>query len=1320
MISFSKQYDLNYIDYLSLEIETAGLTEQLTKKLEEEDVCTVGKLLLYNSKELEVFFDLTPEEIIEIESYVGNLANVSNCVDKNETIEETNPALKQNELSCGNVQEDEGISNQSVQVDGEIEGIDNIYSIPIEEIIKLDDIAEVQLEDIGFSDDLLKKLKLGGLKTVRKMGLFSINELFDFCGVVTSEFNDISDAIDRYRIRKRNQCEDISLVSASEGKSVNDADSNDFEDDNKLNNKKENKHGLSVKDNEEPDDIRDGISKNIFHPLLSDMYEVDSSDYKNYSIYNAPISNRLKNVLNSNNINSVEELLNKTLFELRLLNGFASTSEREICNFLSQIRDVKCKEVKEDISKTIAIGDKKPEELSDLILDEKSDLGEGNRVREESLVESCTIIDSTQNDNSILEKEQVQKEVHPDYKSDHVSEVIEETLSLEEQSDDLLGFNKPFYLVHGLNPEDYSAKSILDVNLPRRVKNILLRNKIGAVSDLLKLSPYYLMSLNNFGKSTLDDVIEFVSNLSSIDVADFIAEKNDGAHVEESRDKMCDTFGALYNLVPAQYHFNYINEYTFSNRLGNRLLKLNIRTIEDLLNKSMADMLKVGGFGRSCQTELVEFIFSLSGEKKEEPELKYGNLPAEHFIKAFTDDDNARNTVFSYLSDREMALNAFIDEIGEKKNEEIALNKFVKWCAFDLENDISNIKKIVKDNPKWDRIISLRAQKKTLELVGNDIGVTRERVRQIEKKAIIAFGRFAKTTRLLWKIYAVRSGDSVLTPTELSEYFGEDTDEFIYLLKNCETYKKYYDHNTDTFVMSDYSLAESVQEYLDSIPETLAVKDKEKYIIAGVQEYELPEELLERSFDECYDRTGEVYHRFRLVLKNIYLDVLEKHYPNGMHIYDAKELASFREKVEFDYGISMADKSDRSIIGILSSNGILCGRGRYKLNKGNFISKELAQKIYQYVESANQPIILIGAIFDVFEEELVGEGIDNRYFLQGILHELYDDCWYFKRDYIAKDPSFTSVYTSVVTFIKHSKYPVTKEEIFKAFPGLTDIVLQLSVSDSNVLNLFGSYIHGNNISITDGEKQYLHSVLEEALSDKDLIHVKDIHPIVVAENAAILSKNFISFPFGLFSLLEYLFGGEYVFSRPFISKDEIQFDRARDVIDGTIADSDIMSISEIQSLAKEYHFTIYSLLDFIDSCNDMSLLINSSEIMKIEKIGVDINVVNYIEKLICEEITGTVPIANLACIMKFPTINVPWTDWLIYSLIKKWGTSLDVAASSEQFRYSFPVVAPKGMLNLEGVKNLDKENVGHVATIDDLDNIDELIGDYILDEDDLV
>ena len=307
------------------------------------------------------------------------------------------------------------------------------------------------------------------------------------------------------------------------------------------------------------------------------------------------------------------------------------------------------------------------------------------------------------------------------------------------------------------------------------------------------------------------------------------------------------------------------------------------------------------------------------------------------------------------------------------------------------------------------------------------------------------------------------------------------------------------------------------------------------------------------------------------------------------------------------------------------------------------------------------------------------------------------------------------MYSSIVGFIRNSQYPVTKEEIQRAFPGVTEIVINFSVSDHNIINLFGQYIHSCRLKLSDRDIKYIRDVVEQNLIKNGVCHCKDIYEYINEEYPVLLTNNFISYPFSLYSLLEYLFGDYYNFSRPYIARKNATIERVDDLLHDMIRESEKISISDIMAFAREHRFVIANILEFIDSCNETHLLMNDMELASIDYIGVTAEIAAILEKRISEEIDCTVPIHQLQSVSTLPEINVEWNTWLIYSVIKKWGVSLEVAASNNQFRHSYPLVAPKGRMDISQMDPSTGEHDGQLVMADDLSKIDELIGDYVLE-----
>ena len=363
---------------------------------------------------------------------------------------------------------------------------------------------------------------------------------------------------------------------------------------------------------------------------------------------------------------------------------------------------------------------------------------------------------------------------------------------------------------------------------------------------------------------------------------------------------------------------------------------------------------------------------------------------------------------------------------------------------------------------------------------------------------------------------------------------------------------------------------------------------------------------------------------------------------------------------------------------------------------------------------SKSPILLIGNVFSVFEDELMREGIDNRYYLQGVLRELFEDKLYFRRDYVSRDKGLTSIYSSIVSFIKESKYPVKKEEIKNCFKGITDIVISFATSDSEILNYFGEYLHASHLVIRESEKNYLAEYLSTLLNDGEAHHIKDIYHIIHNDRPELFSRNAITFSYRAFSFLEYLFREQYQFSRPYIALNNVEIGRPNERLLELLYSMDTFPVSSITEFARENHMQIPSLIEFINSLNDKYLFLDSETLASIDDIGVDSSVVSKVESCITDEITNTVLIRELKCISCLPKINVPWNEWLIYSVLNKWSKELEVALSSSQLRQSLPLVAKVGNLDFSKYKD---SNIRQIQVkVDNMEDIDELLADILTDE----
>lgn len=868
---------------------------------------------------------------------------------------------------------------------------------------------------------------------------------------------------------------------------------------------------------------------------------------------------------------------------------------------------------------------------------------------------------------------------------------------------------RQFYEIYNISTEEYENINIDNAEFSVRVSNRLHRAGINTIGALLKCTHNRLAELNGFGAGCFKEIYDYLKKIQSATV-----------HVEQNIKSVKKT------VLPKSFFENAdliaVGDFSFDFNDENKELLEKYKYAQWLLGSELAtDCIENPKYMEVLSRELCGFSEGIVRAQKVINNLPYGRSGKKviNYINACS----SMSTGKTDLQDKNRYPNETLEEYikanaKELLNEHSPMSRFVKICTYDVNGLANSFFEELRKNERTFEIIKQRSTGQTLEQVGSEYAVTRERVRQIEKKASQRFVNWVKHNSIILKIVADEGGNCVLLPSVFDVHLSKYAEVFRYLLKiNEEDFSNvFYDKALDLFVVGNESLILKAQEYVEEMPEKFNDEQFNKLLEIGLIERELPKELVRRTVEENYKKTGDIYHCSRLTLGKIYADVLEKHYQKGIWVYNDAELEEFRKYVREDFGDIKLSDNNRALVGRIAAVGILCGRGIYGPKKKNYISDELSNRIHQYICESESPIFLTNTLYSMFEEELVSEGVYNKYHLQGILKELFGDEFVFRRDYVSKDGKLTSVYSEIVGFIEKSVYPVTKQQIVEAFPGVTEIVINISTSDPEIINLFGVYVHSNKIKLNVADKDYIRKSIEELLDKNDFIHCKNIYEYIQRDNPTILFNNGIYQAFGLYSIIEYLFREDMEFSRPYVGKKGIKITRTFEQLQEMVIESETIELSDIMSVARENHFQINSILEFANSCNETHLLINDRELAELSYIGITEQDAKEIERIIVEEVSETRYIADLCCTHKFRRLNVPWTNWLIYSVLLKWSNELEVTVTSTTFRQAQPVVAIKGKLKGIDVSKLGNSEVAESYMPDDLENIDDLISDILFEE----
>lgn len=600
---------------------------------------------------------------------------------------------------------------------------------------------------------------------------------------------------------------------------------------------------------------------------------------------------------------------------------------------------------------------------------------------------------------------------------------------------------------------------------------------------------------------------------------------------------------------------------------------------------------------------------------------------------------------------------------------------------------ITMSRKSGKVNSAWERyaeIMENRVNGATLEAAGSDYGITRERVRQIEAKYERAFSSFFANSSgsLSGILRAFAKNEFYISIEEIEKIIKKYSNVFIYFLKRTNREDIVFIDELHLFYFPDdidwYSELLLISTQMpESLTEAEFNREVEKASrMFNELDYALPYDFCEKVLAQDYKKLGTIYSRTSMPLSKRYSIILCKYFADGMYIYDKEDLTRFREYYQKTFNDSKLPENDRAMYARIADVAILCGRGKYKPKQNKYTSEELCEDIYKYIMESDKEIFLTNTLFYVFEDRLLAEGIDNKYYLQGVLGECFKGKnLYFKRDYLSKSKEATSIYSAVVRFIRDAGRAVSKAEIKEEFPGIPEIVISIACSDENIVVGFASYSHVDTLKQHEEEIDELDAIMQKTVSDGQIHSCEDLLHFLTMMNKNLLDVFEIDNRYKLFSALKALFADKYELQRPFFAKKGVVIGKQEERVQEYLTDYDELEIDDLMDYIKENDFHYYSVMELIESL-DGFIYKNHEELIRIERAGIDKYKMPYIEDFLDdilenEDFIVTTKIKGYGLL---PKIGIEWNQWVLYGAVRKWSKNYKMLTTNNQFRTAVPIV----------------------------------------------
>lgn len=548
----------------------------------------------------------------------------------------------------------------------------------------------------------------------------------------------------------------------------------------------------------------------------------------------------------------------------------------------------------------------------------------------------------------------------------------------------------------------------------------------------------------------------------------------------------------------------------------------------------------------------------------------------------------------------------------------------------------------------------------TLQEIGDEYSFTRERCRQIESSGIAKLIMMASRIRQqLINIFYVISDfkEGYIAEDALYEYLCDSlvTKYSLFLLTIMDLTIRY---DRELKVIYDINMI-SKDDIL--ILETTKYKN-----VIFIDEYEYFSSLQKAVINHGYKRFNEkVYIKNGIYLKDLIVEIINDNFKEGFKINNDEYLRKFYQCFYEKYKDALKLPSGRSIIGVLErSNYCQIDKGKYK-NKEYcaILPEDLVLDIIQYVVF-KQPVIYYISIFEEFRDKLISFGVDNYYYLKGLIDEHLPSTFKTNRSCIYASTEIVTNYEYLILFFKSFGGMFSIDDLRARFTGVKDYTfLNVLTKESEKGLIFLSnrrYIYFQNLKITNILVYELKKCIDETFEELNvnIISAKKVYSSLLRRNTHTLKDiAIIDDSYSLFSLIKFLFKDEYAFSRPLISLDKNANISAYSLIANHISRLRSFNFHTIKEYTERMNIRgLYSYLEFMEDNSDEFVQINVDTMIKKEKFL--LNSVQMTEiKIVLERLFNFLKSINTKYFKVFdifPKISYQWNKYLLVGIIRSY------------------------------------------------------------------
>ncbi len=563
----------------------------------------------------------------------------------------------------------------------------------------------------------------------------------------------------------------------------------------------------------------------------------------------------------------------------------------------------------------------------------------------------------------------------------------------------------------------------------------------------------------------------------------------------------------------------------------------------------------------------------------------------------------------------------------------------------------------------------------TLEQIGNKLGVTRERIRQIEAKTIDKLLLQMPTIKNILKCIYIKLADK-------DEQFIDVDRLYIYLKELSK--KNSNDHNAEKISIRETAgillffmeMGDSNIKYNRNLrviynSDMINVDEIINHVVERFGNTLSPKEIRKmNSFElkvlnsEYREFKNGIYLKRGISPREIYSEIIEKNFKGGYRTGSQEDYDIFKKRCIEKYGIIEELPSMHSLQGMLErSDYVLIDKGKYLPSElCPSMDNELIDDIINYIVD-NEPTVFYRSIFEKYKYKLQKLGIDNHYFLKGCLDKYLPEEFTTKRDYIMVGDVKMSPAELIISYMQAFEKEFELRDLQDKFPGVKDYVfynhLYNETNNGLIWTSSKTFIYYKYLNISDDTVYELRKFIDEQFESMktDVISSRKIYAKMSLTNKELLEKLHLTHgQFTLFSLMKYLYPDLY-YSRPLVSTKVMEQKSSYALIKNHAQKFDKFDHNTILDYVDKMNIGgLYSYLEFMDDMSDEYVQINIDTMVRKEKLGItqeQLTQLNQLLDLIFDKY-NELDTSVFKGYQMLPKMSVQWNKYLLIGIIRSY------------------------------------------------------------------